>query len=292
MFKRLKILLLIIFSQSMNAMTVDSNLLEITNSVNTTSIVKKVIVDTSVLGIPGSKLEIIQPIKTLSDQIFCTAKNLVPSSMVSLFSAINNPYILLITSEALAFTYILCVNSCDHNTSLVQSFFSPESIAKFIQSSAPFLIDGLAYASGEALYQNFNRTVQKIVGPTAFGLISLNFVCQDCFDAKLPTAAKGLLTAVATPSSLNLIQNKIEEKKESLSSIIKNPIVIGTAIVAGVATCTYIYNSFESQDFSSLIPSIVTVIKQSLLYNCAYKISKGFLQSLKMKIGPYISVKP
>ncbi|MDR3647119.1 MAG: hypothetical protein P4L22_06270 [Candidatus Babeliales bacterium] len=269
MLNKLKLFFLIIFAQSANAMVVDKALSKFVNSTNQASVLSKTII--------GSKLEIIQPVKTLSNQIVAAAKNVMPNAMTSLCSVFNNPYVLLIKSQALALTYIIYVNSCDHQTNLISSIFSPDAVGKFIQSAAPYLIEGCVYAAGEAAYKKSNAVVQKRAGAGAVALICLDFVCQDCYKAKLPEAAKTLLTAVATSGTLDLIQNKVEKKKEDIKSFVKKPIVIGTLITAGLLTCTYLYNSFDTENIPTLIPSIITMVEQSLFYNCAYKFSKQIL---------------
>lgn len=277
---QLKIFILIIFSQSINAMVVDSNLLKLINPTNQSSFIEKIIID--------NKLEIIRPIKKISDQIIAMSKNLMPNALTSVCNVFNNPYILLIKGEALALSYLICVHTCEHHTNITESLFSPESIAKFFKNATPSLLEGCMYAAGETAYTNLNGMTQQVAGPAAIALISLNFVCTDCYNSKLPETAKSLITSVANTYTVDLISKPIKDK---INITLKNPIVIASIISAGLVSGTLIYNYYELENITRLVPTIISMIEQSVFYTYAYRFSKNCIKSLKLRPGLLLNAK-
>jgi len=229
------------------------------------------------LNSPLNNIEITQLNQSLTNKILSSCKHLIPSSMLALCNKFKKPYLFLLKSEALALTYIICINSCEHNSNLIETILSPESLSLFITNSAPSIADGLIHAITETGCKNSTTQLQKIIGSTSIAFVSLNLICSDCFN-NIPDVIKKLITSSASTSSINLIQNKFNIVPK-ISSL-KKPIVLAS-IATSLFACSYFYDSFDSENIISLVPNVVSLIEKSVLYTYAYRLGKNILNKAK-----------
>lgn len=224
-------------------------------------------------------------------KLVTASKTCIPSASTFMCGLLRHPYKLLLQSEAVGLTYVICMKSCEHSTPLLKAIMSPLSSKKLLLDSGKVALDAASYSLGEVTYNNIKDVqTRKLIGNGSIVIVFANLLCQQCCDTYLPEAGSCLLSGLAISRGLEMLKDYSAKttdptKKESrFMSLIKNPIVIGTVALGGLAISAYCAD-IKNTNLNEIIPNVASTIQQSVIYAYGLRLSKTICAAFYNKAG-------